>query len=936
MALTSQDLVLKLVAGMFGAAPGDFLDPLTGQLNSVGIEQLAIDLGNSSQFNALYPTTQGGHVLAGAFLAQIVPGYSPSNPQHLSALNWLAGQFDSGVPAGLVILHALEALYALPASDPTWGATRAHWDQVADAAARFDLAGLSGATLDVLKDAVQAPVFDSAEVNGTALVMHYTDLNGLHTPGPSTSAFDVRVGETVRTVSSVSVDASANTVTLTLTSAVVAGDVVTVAYTDPTSANDTAAIQDGVGNDAATLAAHAVTNTSPDTAGPVFASGTVNGSTVVLTYTDASKLDATNAPGVSAFTVMVGAIGDTVTKVAVDAAAKTVTLTLTTEVDDTQTVTVAYKDPTAGNDTAALQDALGNDAGTLEATKLTNTSPDTTSPVFKEATIDGDTLVMTYTEASSLEAFLVPGVSTFTVKANDVVDTVKSVTIDDVANTVTLTLNKAVAFGDTVKVAYTDPTSGDDIKALQDQFGNDAASLTATTVTNDTPDAAAPTFVSASVNGSTLVMKYDEATTLDASSTHEPQTGAFTVKANGSKIEVKDVAINASSKTVTLTLASAVADGQTVTLAYADENKGTNDTRAIQDAAGNDALSLDATTITNATADTTAPVYSVGTATVNGSSLQMTYTDLHNLDSSNVPDKGDFAVTVGGSLNPVTNVSISGKVVTLTLTTPAFNGQAASVVYTDHTGGNDTKAIQDLAGNDAASVTIATVTNATPLPPADTDGPVFGSAEVIGSSLVLHFTDASLLDGANEPTTTDFTVKIGASTVTVNSLEVDAGLRTVTLHLATAAIDGDIVKVSYTNPTTPDLPLQDASGNDAPTFGLKDVTNSTPDVTAPVLATAFVADKSLVLTYTELNNLDDSHVPAEGDFTVMVGALENVVLDVMVNAVANTVTLTLTDSVSVGATVTLDYDSSGSGNIQDAAGNDAVGLIAQIVNSGGA
>ena len=54
-----------------------------------------------------------------------------------------------------------------------------------------------------------------------------------------------------------------------------------------------------------------------------------------------------------------------VTAVAVDAAAKTVTLTLASNVSSGAAVTVAYADPTTGNDLAALQDASGNDAASL-------------------------------------------------------------------------------------------------------------------------------------------------------------------------------------------------------------------------------------------------------------------------------------------------------------------------------------------------------------------------------------------------------------------------------------------------------------------------------------------------------------------------------------------------------------------------------------------
>jgi uncharacterized repeat protein (TIGR02059 family) len=112
-----------------------------------------------------------------------------------------------------------------------------------------------------------------------------------------------------------------------------------------------------------------------DTLAPVLATSTVNGNQLVLTYTDATTLNAANTAPIGAFAVMVGGSANAVTAVAVNAAAKTVTLTLTTTVVAGQAVTVAYTDPTAGNDANAIQDAAGNDAASFAATAATNLTP---------------------------------------------------------------------------------------------------------------------------------------------------------------------------------------------------------------------------------------------------------------------------------------------------------------------------------------------------------------------------------------------------------------------------------------------------------------------------------------------------------------------------------------------------------------------------------
>jgi uncharacterized repeat protein (TIGR02059 family) len=120
----------------------------------------------------------------------------------------------------------------------------------------------------------------------------------------------------------------------------------------------------------------ALSYVTADTTPPVFASAAVNGSSLVMNYTEASTLDATNIPAASAFAVA-GALSGahTVSTVAVNAAAKTVTLTLATPVANSESVTVAYTDPSAANDATAIQDAAGNDAVTLAATAVTNSTP---------------------------------------------------------------------------------------------------------------------------------------------------------------------------------------------------------------------------------------------------------------------------------------------------------------------------------------------------------------------------------------------------------------------------------------------------------------------------------------------------------------------------------------------------------------------------------
>jgi uncharacterized repeat protein (TIGR02059 family) len=96
---------------------------------------------------------------------------------------------------------------------------------------------------------------------------------------------------------------------------------------------------------------------------------------------------------------------------------------------------------------------------------------DTTAPVFKGATVQGNQLLLSYNEVlSELE----PNTSNFVVKLND--QTIAVTQIDVREDQLLLTLDKSVAAQDKLVLSYT-KTSLDDFFAIQDRAGNDAANI---------------------------------------------------------------------------------------------------------------------------------------------------------------------------------------------------------------------------------------------------------------------------------------------------------------------------------------------------------------------------------------------------------------------------------------------------------------------------
>ncbi|WP_417660023.1 DUF4347 domain-containing protein [Pseudidiomarina sp.] len=153
-----------------------------------------------------------------------------------------------------------------------------------------------------------------------------------------------------------------------------------------------------------------------DTTAPTLVSATVNGNQLLLTYTEASTLDALNLPAVGDFEVQVGGASRTVAGIAINAAAKTVTLTLATAVSAGQAVTVAYTDHTGSDDLNAIQDVAGNDVASFGAATATNLTPPPpqsppTAPPTTTETVDGvvvERLTVTNPDGSTSQTIMIP------------------------------------------------------------------------------------------------------------------------------------------------------------------------------------------------------------------------------------------------------------------------------------------------------------------------------------------------------------------------------------------------------------------------------------------------------------------------------------------------------------------------------------------------
>ncbi len=329
-----------------------------------------------------------------------------------------------------------------------------------------------------------------------------------------------------------------------------------------------------------------------------------------------------------------------------------------------------------------------------------NPSAPPTVPVYVSSAIENATpakLEMTYNLSL---ANIVPAASAFTVMVNSSARAVSSVAVS--GTKVTLTLASPVAYGNTVTVAYKKPSSN----PLQTAAGGQAATISAQNVTNrvaapaQTPPPV-PVYVSSAIENATptkLEMTYN----LNLANI-VPAASAFTVMVNSSARAVSSVAVSGTK--VTLTLASPVAYGNTVTVAYKKPSS-----NPLQTAAGGQAATISAQSVTNrvaAPAQTPPPVpVYVSSAIENTapSKLEMTY----NLSLANiVPPVSAFTVKVNSSTRSVSSVAVSGTKVVLTLSSPVAYGDNVTVAYTKPS----SKPLQTTAGGQAATISAKAVTN---------------------------------------------------------------------------------------------------------------------------------------------------------------------------------------------------------------------------------
>jgi uncharacterized repeat protein (TIGR02059 family) len=292
-----------------------------------------------------------------------------------------------------------------------------------------------------------SPTFASSAIeNATPNILTMNYNLSLASIAPSPSAFAVTVNSLSRNITKVVV--SGTTVQLTLSSPVVNGDKVTVSYTKPS----TNQIQTPAGGQATTIGSQTVNNKVSSTSViPQYVNSSIADETPTIIQIDYSMSMASVVPDITSFSVHVNSISQKVVSISISGTS--VFLTIASEVSYTDVVTVAYLQPA----TNALISESGIKVASMSDQSVINKVNPGEGPIYLSSSIESSSPNVLEINYDEILDNSIPDKSAFIVMVNGVDRTITAVSITE--NTVLLTMQTPVIYGDSVTISYIKPSS---------------------------------------------------------------------------------------------------------------------------------------------------------------------------------------------------------------------------------------------------------------------------------------------------------------------------------------------------------------------------------------------------------------------------------------------------------------------------------------------
>ena len=450
--------------------------------------------------------------------------------------------------------------------------------------------------------------------------------------------------------------------------------------------------------------------------------------------------------------------------------------------------------PTDAGMVALKVTASDGNGGSVSDTFDITVAADTTPPTLTSATVleDGDIIELKFSEnlLQSSWAFS----TTFTVTAAG-----SAVTVDTVLpavfplNAFWILLPSAILQGQAVVVTYTDPTAGDDANAIQDTAGNDAADFTTgmdgvPAVTNNSTTTNNPATGAPTITGTPTVGE-----TLTAVTTAIMDTNGLT----GVSYTYQWIRVATDNTETNISMATA----GTYTLVAADQGTTIKVKVSFTDDASNaETLTSAATVAVTAAPDTTPPTLTSVEVLESGGIIDFQFSENVQRLSESLPPASAFTVTADGSdLTTRFTSALLGVAygIRITISPTIFQGQAVVATYTDPTAGDDANAIQDTAGNDAATFTtgmdgVPAVTNNS----AVTNTPATGAPAITGTAQVGQTLTAGTTAIMDDDGLTSVSYTYQWIRVATDNTETNISGATASTHTLVAADLGTTIKVT--------------------------------------------------------------------------------------------------------------------------------------------
>ncbi|MYE06032.1 MAG: hypothetical protein F4Y04_02225, partial [Chloroflexi bacterium] len=549
-----------------------------------------------------------------------------------------------------------------------------------------------------------------------------------------------------------------------------------------------------------------------------------------VTLTFSEELDEGSVPDESAFTI--GGVQNAPAVDTVSISGETVTLGLDAILHSrgSPTYTLNYSEP---NQSPLRQLDGAHHVADIRLFQFTSSTPDK-KPEVEDAEVDGATLTITF----DLPLKAVAPASAFSIGGDDGIEVTASSFNGSV---VTLTIAPAATIDASITVSYSVPGSSPRIEARNNR---DADAFSDQTVTNKTA-APVPEFSRAatSADGSSLTIDFTLA--LDATDQGRPAVSSFSL--SGTSASVSSVAVSGSR--VTLALQPLADVSEVITVSYRPPG-GDTDPRLRSSAHQKAVEAFSGQSVSNDTDGKPRPV----SATVDGDDVEITFD--RGLDDESEPASSAF--TIDGVATTVSDVSIDGRTLTLTISPGITHLDAIMVDYTQPT--------ETPLKREGRSLLVDSFSGQSVLNETGDPTPTFASASVdaTGRTLTVVMSHPLLATATGTPAASAFTLS-GTTQAAVDSVSISGS--NVLLRLDPATDLDETISVSYEPPSdSAAAALQSTDGQwKASAWSDASATNGADGV--PRLVGATANGNTLTLTFDRA--LDEDAVPPKADFSIV-------------------------------------------------------------------